>query len=192
MFPHCNIHKYTWTSSEGKMHNQIDHILTDRRWHSSRLDVQPFRQADCDTNNYVAAAKARERLAAQMIDMERFNLKKLNEGDVNSIRLQSETSLRNAQNCLIKGSRLNYSGCRPPCEVKEDNLSNVPQKATRHSMKKKREYLKDKINELESNSKNKNIRDLYRAINEFKKGYQPRINLVKDEGGNLLQILTKF
>jgi hypothetical protein len=36
-----------------------------------------------------------------------------------------------------------------------------------------REYLKDKINELARNSKNKNIRDLYRGINEFKRGYQP-------------------
>jgi hypothetical protein len=34
--------------------------------------------------------------------------------------------------------------------------------------------------------KQNNIRDLYRAINEFKKGYQPRTNLVKDERGDLL------
>jgi hypothetical protein len=37
-----------------------------------------------------------------------------------------------------------------------------------------------------TNSKNKNIRDLYRGINKFKKGYQPRSNLVKDENGDLL------
>jgi hypothetical protein len=38
MFPHCNIHKFTWTY-DGKTHNQIDHILIDRRRHSSVPDV---------------------------------------------------------------------------------------------------------------------------------------------------------
>jgi hypothetical protein len=33
MFPHRNIHKYTWTSPDGKIHNQTDHILVDRRKH---------------------------------------------------------------------------------------------------------------------------------------------------------------
>jgi hypothetical protein len=45
------------------------------------------------------------------------------------------------------------------------------------------------------NSKNKNIRDLYRRINEFKRGYQPRSNLVKDENSDLLadsHILKKW
>jgi hypothetical protein len=51
---------------------------------------------------------------------------------------------------------------------------------------KKREYLKGKINELETNNKKKNIRDLYRGINEFEKAYQPRINIIKGENGNLL------
>jgi len=32
----------------------------------------------------------------------------------------------------------------------------------------------------------KNISDLYRGINEFKKSYQPRTNLVKDKSGDLL------
>jgi hypothetical protein len=42
-----------------------------------------------------------------------------------------------------------------PSEVNEDNLSDVRREAGRHFRNKKREYLKDKINELELNSKNK-------------------------------------
>jgi hypothetical protein len=70
--------------------------------------------------------------------------------------------------------------------VNGDNLNNVRREASRYSRNKKRKYLKDKIDELTTNSKNKNIRDLCRGINEFKRGYQPRNNVVKDENGDLL------
>jgi len=87
MFPHRNIHKYTWTFPDGKTHNQIDHILIDGRWYSSVLDVRSFRGADCDTDNYLMVGKVRERLAVskqagQRSDGERFNLRKLNELEV--------------------------------------------------------------------------------------------------------------
>jgi hypothetical protein len=48
-----------------------------------------------------------------------------------------------------------------PSEANEDNLSYERREAITHLREKKREYLKDKINELDSNSKNKDIRDLY-------------------------------
>jgi len=46
-----------------------------------------------------------------------------------------------------------------------DNLNNV-----RHFRNKKKAYLKAEIEEVETNSKIKNIRDLYRGISDFKKG----------------------
>jgi hypothetical protein len=49
-----------------------------------------------------------------------------------------------------------------PSEINGDNLKIVRREASRYFWNKKREYLKDKINELATNSKNKNIRDLYR------------------------------
>jgi hypothetical protein len=59
MFPHRNIHKFTCTSPDGKTHNRIDHILIDRRRHSSILDVLSFGAADCDTGHYLVVAKVR-------------------------------------------------------------------------------------------------------------------------------------
>jgi endonuclease/exonuclease/phosphatase family metal-dependent hydrolase len=84
MFPYRNIHKYTWTSPDGKSHNQIDHILVDKRRQSNVLDVRSFRAADCHSDHYLVVVKVKERLAvnkqrSQIFDMERFNLKKLNE-----------------------------------------------------------------------------------------------------------------
>jgi hypothetical protein len=49
-------------------------------------------------------------------------------------------------------------------EINGDNMKNVRCEASRH-------FRKDKINELATNSKNKNIRDMCRGINEFKRGY---------------------
>jgi 50S ribosomal subunit-associated GTPase HflX len=73
-----------------------------------------------------------------------------------------------------------------PSEINGDNLNNVRCEVSRYFRNKRREYLKDKINDLATHSKNKNIRDLYRGINGFKRGYQLRNNLVKGENGDLL------
>ena len=51
---------------------------------------------------------------------------------------------------------------------------------------KKKAFLRAKIEELETKSKIQNIRDLYRGIDYFKKGYQPRCNIVKDKKGDLV------
>jgi hypothetical protein len=50
------------------------------------------------------------------------------------------------------------------------NEHNLRREASRQFRNKKREYLKDKINDLEPYSKHKNIRGLHRGIHELKKG----------------------
>jgi ATP-dependent Lon protease len=55
-------------------------------------------------------------------------------------------------------------------QINGDNVKNLRSEISRIFRKKEREYLKGKINELETDNKNRNIRDLYRGVNEFQKG----------------------
>jgi hypothetical protein len=220
MFLHRNIHKYTRTSPDGKTHNQINHILIDRRWHSSILDVGSFRGADCDIDHYLVVAKVRERLAvskqaAQKFDVERFNIKKLSELEVRKqyqlkisnsfsalenlnvsedtnracenikeyIKISDQGSLRlhegkqhkpwfdaECAQFLDKRKQAKIQWLQNPNQSNGDNLHIVRHEASRHFRNKKKEYLKAKINELGTNIKSKNIRDLYRGINDIKRG----------------------
>jgi pyruvate kinase len=56
-------------------------------------------------------------------------------------------------------------------QSKVDNLNNVRREVSRHFRNKKKANLRAKIEELETNSKIQNIRDLYRGTSDFKKGY---------------------
>ena len=51
-----------------------------------------------------------------------------------------------------------------PSQSNADNLNNLRRDASRHFRNKKKAYLRAKIEELETNSKINNIRDLYRAL----------------------------
>jgi len=70
MFPHRNIHKYTWTSPDEKTNNQIDHVWIERKWHSKILDVHSCRVADCVTD--LVVAKVKERLAISKQDSQKL------------------------------------------------------------------------------------------------------------------------
>jgi hypothetical protein len=56
-----------------------------------------------------------------------------------------------------------------PTHKNVDNLNNVRREASRN-FKNKKEYLKAKIDELETSSKINNIKHLYKGINNFKRG----------------------
>jgi len=106
ILPHRSIHEYTWINR--KTHNQIDHILLDRRWHSIILDVRSFWGADCVIDRYLVVAKFGKRLAVikpttQKFDVERFNHRMLNELEV---RKQYQIKISNRYAAL---ENLSYS-----------------------------------------------------------------------------------
>ena len=112
ILPHRNIHTYNQTSSRGQNHQQIDHVLLDMRQYSSILDVRSFRKADFDTDHYLVIAKVRERLAvskqaAQKVDGERFNLKKLNDPEVRKYYQIEITNIFAALENLSNGEDIN-------------------------------------------------------------------------------------
>ncbi|KAJ4433774.1 hypothetical protein ANN_16086 [Periplaneta americana] len=82
--------------------------------------------------------------------------------------------------------RRNGTFLQDPIVENRDNYFNERREASRTLRNKKRDYLKKKLNEVETNSKNRNIPDLYKGIKEFKNGYHPRVNVIKDENGDLL------
>jgi hypothetical protein len=89
MFPHRNSHKIHLDLSWGK-DAQPDGSRFDKT-EDGIQEVRSFRGADCDTDHYLVVAKVRERLAvskrtARTTDTARFNVKKLNEGEVTTRR----------------------------------------------------------------------------------------------------------
>jgi len=84
---------------------------------------------------------------------------------------------------LDQRKRTKMQWIRDPSQSNVDILNSVRREVSRHFRNKKKAYLRAKIEKLETNSKNQNIRDLYRGNNDFKKGYQPRC---EDEKGDVV------
>ena len=68
---------------------------------------------------------------------------------------------------LDQRKRAKMQWIQGPSQSMVDNLNNVRREFNRHFRNKKKAYLRAKIEELETNSKIQNIRDLYRGINDF-------------------------
>ena len=57
----CFLHKeiQTWRSPDGKMNNQIDHTLIDKRKTSSMLDMKSCRGASSDPDHFLVRERYR-------------------------------------------------------------------------------------------------------------------------------------
>jgi len=58
-----------------------------------------------------------------------------------------------------------------PYQSNIDNLNNIQHKGSGH-FRNKTDYLKAKVSEPETNSRHRNIRDLYHGIRDFENGYR--------------------
>ena len=62
LFNHRDIHKLTWSSPNGRDHNQIDHVMINGTWRRSLLDVKVRRGADVSSDHYLVMATIRLKL----------------------------------------------------------------------------------------------------------------------------------
>ena len=79
----------------------------------------------------------------------------------------------------MKQAKLKF--LQDPTQLNTDNYHTERRETSRTLGNKKRDYLKGKMSEIETNSKNKNSRHLYKEIKDVKKGYQARANVNKKE-----------
>jgi len=81
LFPHKECHKPTWTSPNGRIKNQIDHIAISKKWRSSLLDTRNRRGADCGSDHHLVTADIRLKIASNQKQLEkrqkRYNTDKL-------------------------------------------------------------------------------------------------------------------
>jgi len=87
---------------------------------------------------------------------------------------------------LDQRKRTKLQWIQDPRQSNVDILNVVRREVSRYFKDKMKAYLRDKIEEIQTNGKIQIIRELYRGFNDFKKGYQPRCNIVKDEKDNLV------
>jgi hypothetical protein len=138
------------------------------------------------------------RCAASVSLNEREDINRIKENIKENIKASAKESLglyemkhqpwltEECSSFLDQRSGIKCSGHRIQTKSNTDNVNLVKRENSKHFRNKKKEYLNAKFDELETNSKIRNIRDFYRDINEFKKGYQHRTHMVKDEKGNLV------
>ena len=57
IFQHKNIHKQTWKSPDGKIVNQIDHVVINNKWRRSLKDVHTCRGVDDGSDHYLVMSR---------------------------------------------------------------------------------------------------------------------------------------
>ena len=99
-YPHKDIHKYTWTSPDGRTKNQIDHIAINGKFRNSITDARTYRGADAATDHNLVMCKLKLKLSK--VKKDRAGVKKYDTSKLNqrAVRDKFTLELRNRFNCL--------------------------------------------------------------------------------------------
>jgi len=153
-----NIHKYNWTSPDGKNHTQIDHVLIDGRWHSSILDIHIFRGDDCGADHYFVVANFKETLAVNKQATQTFdggmNLRKLNELEAWEQYQTEISNMRAALENLSDGEDIN----RAWKNIKGNIKTSATERLGLHELKQHKHWLDENVEVLCTGSKPKQHR----------------------------------
>ena len=102
VFPHKDIHKYTWTSPNSKFKNQIDHITINNKFRRSMTDTRTYRGADIGSDHNLVLATIKLKLCRIVRPRgmrERYDVNKLRNPE---IQKEFVLELRNSFSCLTE------------------------------------------------------------------------------------------
>lgn len=91
IFHHKNIHKQTWVSPDGRMRNQIDHVVVDSRIRCI-MDVRSMRGSSGISDNFIVKSKVRFRLPIKWKER-KAPIKNLNIEPLRILRHQNNTKV---------------------------------------------------------------------------------------------------
>ena len=99
-YPHKDIHKYTWTSPDGRTKNQIDHIAINGKFRKSITDARAYRGADAATDHNLVMCMFKLKLSK--VKKDRAGVKKYDTSKLKqrTTREKFTLELRNRFSCL--------------------------------------------------------------------------------------------
>ena len=122
-YPHKDIHKYTWTSPDGRTKNQIDHIAINGKFRNSITDARTYRGADVATDHNLVMCKLKLKLSKVKRDkagVKKYDTSKLRQ---RAVREKFTLELRNRFSCL-QVEDVEYNDANPEDSTVEKKWSN--------------------------------------------------------------------